>query len=511
MKNVLELLEKQAEVHPEKIIFEDPERAYTYGAFVRQAKKIGTALSRLHVDGKPVALLMPRSVDCLCAMFGTVYAGGIYTVLDSEAPWERTGKILETLEPAAILAQDTLWQELQPQLGQTCCPEQHLSYEACQEIQPDEEALQAVRSDMTAEDPLYILFTSGSTGTPRGTVVTHRNVLDYIAWFTQAFTITQDTVFASQTPFYFSMSVSDVYATVASGGSLYVIPKSYFSFPIKLVEAMNEKKVNAIYWVPSAYAIIANLDLFQYVKPAFLKTALFAGEVMLTKYLNYWMRHLPQVSFANLFGPTETTDICTYFPVDRPFSDEESLPIGRHCDNTRVFLINGAGKRCRDGEEGELYVRGPFVAAGYYREPEKTKISFPQDPLETAYPRRVYRTGDICRYNDRGELMYLSRADFQIKHMGYRIEPGEIEACCVSRAGVDACACVYDETRDVLILVYQGRKKQEAVAEALHSALPAYMQPEVVLRMRQLPYNQNGKLDRKWLRANYKEIEKENK
>lgn len=510
MKNVLELLEYQAREQPEKILFGDPETELSYGAFVEAAKRIGSHLCTYHVTEKPVALLMPRGVSCLCAMFGTIYAGGIYTVLDAEAPAARTQKILEKLEPAAVLAADALWDTLGEDLSASAAPIQHVSYETCLQTAADAAALDTVRREMTAQDPLYILFTSGSTGTPRGTVVTHRNVLEYIQWFTEAFSIGADTVFASQTPFYFSMSVSDVYATVAGGGSLYVIPKSYFSFPVKLVELMNEKQVNSIYWVPSAYAIIANLDLFKYVKPKYLRTALFAGEVMLTKYLNYWMGHLPDVAFANLFGPTETTDICTYFPVNRRFSDEESLPIGRHCDNTRVFLLNAEGKRCAPEEEGELYVRGPFVAAGYYREPEKTKTSFPQDPLEQAYPRTVYRTGDICRYHQNGELMYLSRADFQIKHMGYRIEPGEIEACCVSRAGVDSCACVYDETTDRLILIYQGRQKREAVAAALTAALPVYMQPELVLRVRQLPYNQNGKLDRKWLKANYPTIEREN-
>ena len=181
---------------------------------------------------------------------------------------------------------------------------------------------------MIDTDPLYALFTSGSTGIPKGTVVCHRSVIDYAHWVTQTFHITQDTVFASQTPFYFSMSVLDIFATLGSGATLCMPPKSYFSFPVQLLEYMEAQKVNTIYWVPSALGLIARMKALDYVKPSALSTILFAGEVMPVKWLNIWRSHYPQALFANLYGPTEVTDICAYYIVDRPFREDELLPIG---------------------------------------------------------------------------------------------------------------------------------------------------------------------------------------
>ena len=175
--------------------------------------------------------------------------------------------------------------------------------------------------------------------------------------------------------------------------------------------------------------------------PQYLRTVLFAGEVMPVKHLNYWRKFLPDCTYANLFGPTETTDICTFYRVDRIFENDESLPIGKACDNCSVLLLTDDGREALPGEEGELIVRGSFLADGYYNDPEKTAAAFPQNPLNKAYPERVYRTGDIARLNEKGEFIYISRKDFQIKRSGYRIELGEIEAAVGSLDGV---MCIRD-------------------------------------------------------------------
>ena len=176
---------------------------------------------------------------------------------------------------------------------------------------------------------MYILFTSGSTGIPKGTILSHKAVLSYLSWFTEEFEINEETIFGNQTPLYFSMSVSDVLSTIFSGATLYLIPKTYFSFPIKLVDYINENKINTIYWVPSALGIVSNFKVFDVKQITTLKKVLFAGEVMPTKVLNYWMDNLPNVKYSNLYGPTETTDICTFYTVDRKFESNESLPIGK--------------------------------------------------------------------------------------------------------------------------------------------------------------------------------------
>lgn len=209
--------------------------------------------------------------------------------------------------------------------------------------------------------------------------------------------------------------------------------------------------------------------------------------------------------FANLFGPTETTDICTYYVIDRKIENTESLPIGKHCDNCDVMVIKEDGTEARDGEEGELCVRGSFLAAGYYKNPEKTNQVFVQNPLNKAYPEVVYRTGDIVKYNEKGELIYISRKDFQIKHMGYRIELGEIENRINNIDGIMNCACIYDTENSKIVLFYQGNIDEVEILNKAKEKLTNYMVPNKVVKLDKLPYNANGKIDRKLLQNMNKE------
>lgn len=498
MKNILELLEKNAKKFENKAAFVDVNDTITYGALCERAKRIGSCLAQTGITKQPVAVYLDKSVHTVEAMLGVVYSGNFYVIIDSEMPLERIQKIFATLQPAAILTDDN-YLESAKALGV-----KHLFTMAqALDANLDEPALAAIRDEQIDTDALYALYTSGSTGMPKGALLTHRNVLAYSEWAVNTFGIDENTVFGNQTPFYFSMSVTDVYSTLRTGATLVIIPKQHFTFPIKLIEFLNEYHINTIYWVPSAMAIVASFKLFDFVKPQALKTVLFAGEVMPTKHLNYWMNNLSDdVLYANLYGPTETTDICAYYVVDRELADDESLPIGRHCDNCNVFIVNEKGERAKPGEEGELFARGSFLAAGYYNNPEKTAEAFVQNPLNTAYPEIVYKTGDLVKENEKGEILYICRKDYQIKHMGYRIELGEIEAAATSVEGVQECACVYDDATDRLVLFYTAKRcKEDKLLAALSQKLTAYLMPNQVNKLSAMPHNQNGKIDRKLLKS----------
>lgn len=502
MKNILETVENSALKCPEKVAFRDSESDITYSQLTADAKKIGTAIAEHGICGKPVAVIVDRSVKCITAMLAVLYSGNFYTVIDTEMPDDRVESIFKTLKPAAVICTE----EFSQKANITGCG-RVFDYDKCLNTKTDGMLLNGIRERSVSSDPAYVLFTSGSTGVPKGAVLSHASVIAYIKWFVSAFDITDETVFGSQTPFYFSMSVSDVYATLFTGATLNIIPKQLFSFPMKLLEMLNERKVNTIYWVPSALCIFANWRVLDYGKAEYIKKVLFAGEVMPTKQLNYWISKLPDAMFANLFGPTETTDICTYYIVDRQFDDSEPLPIGRHCDNCDVFAVSDSGQPVSVGEEGELYVRGPFLALGYYNNSEKTEETFVQNPLNTSYPERVYKTGDLVRYNERGELIYICRKDFQIKRMGYRIELGEIEAAANSLDFISTCAAVYDDKSDSIVLIYQGKWRETPfVREMLAKRLPDYMMPQKIFVIKSMPYNQNGKIDRVYLKKNYKTI-----
>lgn len=504
MKHLLELLDATVQRWQDRPAFGDEHGTLTWHQVGLAVHSIGTAMTRHKVQRRPVALYLDHEVPCLLAMLSTLAAGGYYTVLDTAQPPERVRRITDQLEPA-LLVTDAAHRAAAEALGLNC-PILDVADGLAQP--PDPFVLQTLRAEAIDTDLAYVLFTSGSTGAPKGVAVQHRAVLAYSAWAAGTFGIDETTVFGNQTPFYFSMSVTDLYTSLRTGAQIQILPKRLFSFPVQLLDYLTTHGVNTLYWVPSALGGVVRWKALDYTALPPLRTVLFAGETMPTPYLNYWRAHYPTALFANLFGPTETTDICAYYIVDRDFADDEPLPIGRACDNCGLLVLTPDGKAAAPGEVGELCARGSFLAAGYYNMPDKTADRFCPNPLQPHYPETIYRTGDLVRYDEQGLLQYMGRADNQIKHMGYRIELGEIETAAFGQEGLQNCACVYDAPRDRLVLFFTaGRDLTEALRTRLAQRLPAYMQPAVYRRLKAMPQNQNGKIDRAVLREQCKEDE----
>lgn len=502
MKHILELLDRTVRRWGSRPAFGDEHITLTWDEVDTAVQRVGTALAQYSVQRRPVALYLDHEVPCLLAMLGTLAAGGFYTVLDTAQPPERVRRITGQLEPA-LLVTDAAHREAADALG-LACPVVEMA--DALNAAPDSFALQTLRNESLDTDLAYVLFTSGSTGAPKGVAIQHRAVLSYSAWAAATFGIDETTVFGNQTPFYFSMSVTDLYTSLRTGAQVQVLPRRLFSFPVQLLDYLTVHEVNTLYWVPSALGGVVRWKALDYTALPPLRTILFAGETMPTPYLNYWQAHYPGALFANLFGPTETTDICAYYIVDRAFSDDEPLPIGRACDNCGLLVLTDDGRAAEPGAVGELCVRGSFLAAGYYNMPDKTAERFGPNPLQPHYPEIIYRTGDLVRYDENGLLQYMGRADNQIKHMGYRIELGEIETAAFGQEGLQSCACIYDAPKDRLVLFFTGRKGlEEDLRVRLAGRLPAYMQPTAYRRLQAMPQNQNGKIDRAALRALCKE------
>ena len=483
-RNILNWLEEAACFAPDAPAFEQPGGGMTWSEVCRKARAVGSALCGLIPRQTPVLILMEKSPECLCSMFGTVYAGCFYTPLDSAMPEARMRLIAEKLRPAAVVYGEKFAETARRIAG----PAKLLPYPEIPET-AEMEALNQRRREHIDNDLLYVLFTSGSTGTPKGVSITHRSVIDFIEWACSALKLPEGVRFGSQAPFHFDNSVLDIYCTVRKRGSLYLIPKGDFMFPGRLLKRLQEEKINTVFWVPSALTALVKAGVLTPGCLPEVRRVFFCGETMPCGTLNRWKEAVPDADYVNMYGPTEITDVCTWFRADRDFADTDSLPIGFACGNTRVFLI-----------DGEICVTGTCLSPGYYNDPEKTAAAFVQNPLRPEIRETVYKTGDLGEYNDRGELMFLGRRDSQIKRSGYRIELGEIECAMQNAEGVSLSCCYYDSEKEWIIAAYTGTADETSLKKELKTALPKYMLPDRILKREELPRTASGKIDRRALR-----------
>ena len=409
--------------------------------------------------------------------------------IDEEMPKSRIDLIIKGLSPKQIICS----QDVASRIDEFTDCKNILTYEELIKEPIDEDVLADIRDKQIDTDPIYTVFTSGSTGIPKGVIACHRSVIDYIETLSEVLEVSDDTVFGNQTPLYVDACLKEVYTTMKFGATTYFIPKQLFMMPVKLVEYLNEYKINTVCWVVPALTIISGLGAFAKVVPQYLKIIAFGSEVFPVKQFNLWKQYVPDAKYINLYGPTEATGMSCYYVVNREFSEGDAIPIGRPFRNTQILLI---GDDMQLASAGEIYIRGTAVTLGYYNDSERTNQAFVQNPLNDKYPEIVYKTGDLAKYNEYGELIYISRRDHQIKHMGHRIELGEIEAAVDQIDGVNTGCCIYDEEKKKIHLVYSGTAEVAFVVESLKNKLPRYMIPSGVKAMETLPLTLNGKIDR---------------
>lgn len=495
--NVLQYLRKSVDKYPDKMALIDENKSVTFKEINDRAMRLASCILAQcgEIYNMPIAVYMDKSVDSIISFMGILYSGNFYVPIDKKSPQERINRILEVLAPVAIITQGEQPDDLKKW--------KNIDYEDSKETFFDEEKMLTHLKHVLDVDPVYVLFTSGSTGIPKGVAINHKSVIDYTEWLHNQFRFDDQTIFGEQAPFYFDNSILDIYSTLKNSATMVIIPERLFIFHNKLFEFLNEYKINTIFWVPSALIGVANSGVLERERLMYMEKVLFCGEVMPNKQLNLWRKEYPDLLYANLYGPTEITDVCTYYVVDREFQDDEPLPIGKACENTQVLILDDDNLLAKEGEIGELCVRGSCLSLGYYNDFRKTDQVFVQNPLNNRYYEKIYKTGDLARVNSLGELIYIGRKDFQIKHQGHRIELGEIETNVYSIEGVHQNCALYYAEQNKIILFYSGEDtlSEKDVYMKMLQKIPKYMMPEVIYKIPKFPLNINGKIDRVKLRS----------
>ncbi len=491
MNSAVRMLDAAAERYPDRPAVEDANGVITYRQYRDVSRHVGSGILRLNPGGRPVIVYLPKGTDALTVFMGAQYAGCPYAPVDSHAPLARLVKIAESLRPGVIVTDASLAAGLEgADLGGAVVA-------LCEELSMtaiDEAGLEARVSRVIDADPIYIMYTSGSTGTPKGVTIPHRGIIDYAGWVVRTFGITERDVLAGQAPFYFDNSTFDIYGAIRGGAKLTLIPDSLMMYPVALPEFLRAKRVTVIFWVPTVLMNVAVSGALERVEMPDLRLVAFCGEVMHNKTLNVWRRALPGRTFANLYGPTEITDVCCYYIVDREFADSEKLPIGRGCENMRVYVLREDGTEAGPGEMGEICVTGSGVALGYWNAPEITARAFER----TANGEWRYRTGDLGYVDSDGLLEFMGRRDNQIKLRGNRIELGEIEAAAMCVQGIRNAAAVFDEDAGVITLFLETSREPRlrSFNAELRKRVPQYMLPGKLVAMERLPHTANDKIDR---------------
>ena len=507
----------QAQARPEATALVFKDERLSYGALEDASNRLAHLLKEVGCRrGDRVGLLTPKAPGAIVAMLGALKADAIYVPMDPASPAARQARVLEISDCRCVLAAGPAGENIR---GTLACA--NLAVRPAigwmDDTRPADIDAAFTLRDLAAQpatppactntggDVAHILFTSGSTGLPKGVMITHASVAHFVRWARGYFGTAPTDRISQHPPLHFDLSTFDIFGTLSAGAELHLVPPELNLLPPRLAQFIRDAGLTQWFSVPSVLNLMAKFDVVRRGDFPGLRRVLWCGEALPTPTLMYWMRRLPHVRFTNLYGPTEATIASSYHTVARcPADERESIPIGSACAGEELLVLDGQLRPVATGGTGDLYIRGVGLSPGYWRDPDKTRAAFLPYPGGTGPRDRIYKTGDLARRGDDGLHYFLGRADTQIKSRGYRIELGEVEAALHSLPGLQEVAVVAIQSEgfegSLICCAYAPAPGSDASATGLRKSLsalvPGYMLPARWMRCESLPKNQNGKIDR---------------
>ena len=518
-------LDHSAKLFPKKIAVTDGHACLTFGDLDILSDQLGRFLTGMGISqGKRVVYFLKRDLDCIVATVGILKSGAAYIPVDQKTPLERWKQIIEDAIPEAIICNAATLEEalkrislldIQPALislaprGELVTSREKVFY-----LEEITTAPPAPSPNLSLDDVAYVLYTSGSTGVPKGVMITHANIRNYIDWAINYFNITAKDRILGTAPFYFDMSTFDIFCSLATGATLCLAAEGLLLFPEKLVQFIEQERVTIWKGVSSLLMYMCRAGVLHPDRIPDMRTVIFAGEALDSQYLVKWMNTFPGIDFYNGYGPTEATGVSLCYHVDSIPKPGQPIPIGRPCKGAKVVLIEENGLPVGSGEIGELCISGACLSKGYLNDIEKTQRNFTSPPTGCLdLGDRIYRTGDLVRMNSDGNYIFISRKDHQVKWMGYRIELAEIETNLMAHPDIrDAVVLLMDMkgaglTELAALFEAEAKIDSGTLSQFLEDKIPTYMIPKRFIQVDSLPRNDRGKIARDVILKQYSKPE----